>query len=100
MVQYLEQINSFSEIIHKNRVTNYNSKLKQNLQIRNINLNQLGSLCLIDTTEGINCGLVISFTKNIKIEKRNNFQFPYLPVLNIKTKNFITFINSFYNKLI
>ncbi|NP_852647.1 RNA polymerase beta chain (apicoplast) [Eimeria tenella] len=95
LVQYLEQINSFSEIIHKNRVTNYNSKLKQNLQIRNINLNQLGSLCLIDTTEGINCGLVISFTKNIKIEKRNNFQFPYLPVLNIKTKNFITFINSF-----
>lgn len=70
MVQYLEQINSFSEIIHKNRVTNYNSKLKQNLQIRNINLNQLGSLCLIDTTEGINCGLVISFTKNIKIEKK------------------------------
>lgn len=95
LVQYLEQINSFSELIHKNKVTNYNSKLQQNLKVRNINLNQLGSLCLLDTTEGINCGLIISFTKNINIEKKNNFQFPYLPILNIKTKNFITFINSF-----
>nr|ANN13289.1 RNA polymerase B [Cyclospora cayetanensis] len=95
LIQYLEQINSFSEIIHKNRVTNYNSKLQQNLQVRNINLNQIGSLCLIDTTEGINCGLVISFTKNIKLEKKNNIQFPYQSINNIKTKNFITFINSF-----
>lgn len=98
LVQYLEQINSFSEIIHKNRVTNYNSKLQQNLQIRNINLNQVGSLCLIDTTEGINCGLVISFTKNIKIEKKNNIQFPYVSIKNIKTKNFVTFMNSFSQK--
>lgn len=98
LVQYLEQINSFSEIIHKNRVTNYNSKVQQNLQVRNINLDQLGSLCLIDTTEGINCGLVISFTKNIKFEKKNNFQFPYISVTNIKTKNFITFMNSFTQK--
>lgn len=98
LVQYLEQINSFSEFIHKNRVTNYNSKIRQNLQLRDINLNQLGSLCLIDTTEGINCGIVVSFTKNIKIENKNNFQFPYFNITNIKTKNFITFINSFIQK--
>ena len=99
LVQYLEQINSFSEIIHKNRVTNYNSKLQQNLQVRNVNLDQLGSLCLIDTTEGINCGLVISFTKNINIKNKNNIQFPYFPVSNIKTKHFITFMNSFKQKI-
>lgn len=99
LIQYLEQINSFSEIIHKNKITNYNSKLQQNFQIRNINLNQLGSLCLIDTTEGINCGLVVSFTKNIKLEKKNNFQFPYLSISNVKTKNFISFTNSFNQQI-
>lgn len=98
LIQYLEQINSFSELIHKNRVTNYNSKLQQNLQIRNVNLNQLGSLCLIDTTEGINCGLVISFTKNINIKKKNNIQFPYTFIKNTKTRNFISFMNSFTQK--
>lgn len=98
LIQYLEQINSFSELVHKNKVTNYNSKIQQNLQIRNINLNQLGSLCLIDTTEGINCGLVISFTKNIKIEKKNNIQFPFIFIKNTKTKNFVQFLNSFTQK--
>ncbi len=98
LVQYLEQINSFTEIIHKNRVTKYNSKLQQNLQVRDINLNQIGSLCLLDTTEGINCGLVISFTKNVKIEKKNNIQFPYTSTTNIKTKNFVKFMNSFIQK--
>lgn len=98
LVQYLEQINSFSEIMHKNRVSNYNPKLKQNLQVRNINLSQLGSICLIDTTEGINCGLVISFTKNVKVENKNNIQFPYYSLINLKTKNFVNFMDSFTQK--
>jgi len=95
LVQYLEQINSFSEIAHKNRVTNYNSKMQQNLQIRNINLNQIGSLCLLDTTEGINCGLVISFTKYVNLLKKNNIKFPYSFSIDVKTKEFVKFINSF-----
>lgn len=98
LVQYLEQTNSFSEIMHKYRITNYNPKLKQNLRVRNINLSQLGTICLIDTTEGINCGLVISFTKNTRIDNKNNIQFPYFYLTNLKTKNFVKFMNSFTQK--
>ena len=92
LIQYIEQINSISEVSHKNRVSNYNLKTTQNLSIRDVHLNQLGSLCIIDTTEGINCGLVISFTKHIKLHN-NSILFPYSFILDFKSKQQIKYIN-------
>ena len=92
LIQYIEQINSISEMSHKNRVSNYNLKTTQNLSLRDIHLNQLGSLCLIDTTEGINCGLVVSFTKHIKLHN-NSILFPYSFIVDYKTKQKIKYIN-------
>ena len=50
---------------------------------------------MIDTTEGINCGLVISFTKYIKLNSNKSILFPFSYIKDFKSKKFVQFINSF-----
>ncbi|PHJ25390.1 rna polymerase (apicoplast) [Cystoisospora suis] len=99
LIQYLEQINSFSEIMHKYKLNNYNSFSKTILNLREISLNQLGKLCLIDTTEGINCGLIISFTKHVRIYKKGILQTYFSFTFKNKTKEFLNFKTSLDQEL-
>lgn len=54
LLQHLERSSSCSETIRKNKITILNPEYQQHLQVR--------ATCLMDTTEGINSGLRISFT--------------------------------------
>ncbi|PFH30578.1 RNA polymerase B (apicoplast) [Besnoitia besnoiti] len=99
LVQYIEQINSFSELMHKYKLNNYNSFSKGILNLREICLNQIGKLCLIDTTEGINCGLIVSFSKHIRIYKKGILQVYYSLIFKHKTKEFINFKTSLDQEL-
>ncbi|NP_044569.1 RNA polymerase beta chain (apicoplast) [Toxoplasma gondii RH] len=99
LIQYLEQINSFSELMHKYKLNNYNSFSKGILNLREICLNQLGKLCLIDTTEGINCGLVVSFAKHIRIYKKGIIQVYFSSIFKNKTKEFLNFKTSLDQEL-
>nr|QEM01872.1 plastid-encoded DNA-directed RNA polymerase beta [Nephromyces sp. ex Molgula occidentalis] len=89
LIQYLDQTNSLSEITHKFKI-NKSSNLKE-ITLREIRFSELGKLCLIDTSEGINSGLIVYWPLNILKDKYGDFKTPF----KFKTKPFKSFkINS------
>nr|QEM01582.1 plastid-encoded DNA-directed RNA polymerase beta [Nephromyces sp. ex Molgula occidentalis] len=94
LIQYLDQINSLSEIMHKFKLIKSNKINNKEFALRDIKLSELGKLCLINTSEGLNSGLIVYLPQNIIID---NFQIRnpikinknYTKLFKIKTINSI-----------
>ncbi|KYO03662.1 DNA-directed RNA polymerase subunit beta, putative, partial (apicoplast) [Plasmodium reichenowi] len=114
LVQYSDQINNLSEINQKFKInmitTGLNSKFILNNDLRELPRNILGYISLINTNEGLTCGLVNYLTTNIFLNLKylfviyykyifyNKYNFKLL--LNIFNKNFynISFNNIYLKK--
>ncbi|KAF4331507.1 RNA polymerase rpoB (apicoplast) [Plasmodium falciparum IGH-CR14] len=114
LVQYSDQVNNLSEINQKFKInmitTGLNSKFILNNDLRELPRNILGYISLINTNEGLTCGLVNYLTTNIFLNLKylfviyykhifyNRYNFKLL--LNIFNKNFynISFNNIYLKK--
>lgn len=76
-IQCLDTTNSLAELVQKNKISQSDSSL-HNIAIRDVKLNNLGFISPIDTTEGINCGLTLSLTKNVRLSVDNKLEIPAL----------------------
>lgn len=79
--QLLDETNLLSEISHKRKVTclgdgGINIK-RANLKIREIDSSQYGKICPIETPEGKNAGLVLSFANEIRINNEGIIETPF-----------------------
>nr|QEM01902.1 plastid-encoded DNA-directed RNA polymerase beta [Nephromyces sp. ex Molgula occidentalis] len=94
LIQYLDQINSLSLIMHKFKLIKSNKLNLKDLNLRDIKTSELGKLCLINTSEGFNSGLIVYLPQNMIINN-NEILTPYKIQLkkNIKLFN-IKLINS------
>ncbi|CRG98253.1 DNA-directed RNA polymerase subunit beta, putative (apicoplast) [Plasmodium gallinaceum] len=114
LIQYSDQINNLSEINQKFKInmitTSLNSKFILNNDIRELSRNILGYISLINTNEGLTCGLVNYLTTNVFLNLNFKFilyykylfynKYNYKLILDIFNKNFynIQFNNIYLKK--
>lgn len=84
-LQCLDQINILSRVMQQHKISNYSSNAQYSLSLRNVKLTNLGFICPVDTTEGINCGLIMSLAKNVKYSLDKRLQIPYYSIPSSKT---------------
>lgn len=79
--QLMEEINPLSELTHKRKISSFGigaiDRKKANLNIRKIHSSQYGRICPIETAEGKNAGLILSLSKDSKINKLGFIETPF-----------------------
>lgn len=79
--QLMEETNPLAEITHKRKISSFGigaiDRKKANLNVREIHPSQFGRICPIETTEGKNAGLILSLSKDIKINKYGFIESPF-----------------------
>ncbi|VVF13558.1 DNA-directed RNA polymerase subunit beta, putative (apicoplast) [Hepatocystis sp. ex Piliocolobus tephrosceles] len=104
LIQYSDQLNNLSEINQKFKVnmitTGLNSKFILNNDLRELPRNILGYISLINTNEGLTCGLVNYLTTNVFLNLKYKF-ITYYKYLFYNKYNFKLYLNifnkNFYN---
>lgn len=79
--QILDEINPLSEITHKRKITSIGfggtQKTTNNLTIREIHPSHFGKICGIETSEGKNAGLILTFSREIRLNKFGFIETPF-----------------------
>lgn len=79
--QILEDINPLAEVSHKRKVCSFGvgaiDRNRASLKIREIHPSHFGRICPIETTEGKNAGLILSFAKDIQLNENGFIETPF-----------------------
>lgn len=79
--QLMEETNPLAEITQKRKVSSFGigaiDKKKANLNVREIHPSQYGKICPIETTDGKNAGLILSLSKDARINEYGFIETPY-----------------------
>lgn len=94
LAQFLEQTNPLSEIGHKRRISALGvggiSRDRAGLDVRDIHITHYGRICLVETPEGQNIGLISNLATFAKLNTYGFIQTPYYVIKNgIITKEII-----------
>nr|YP_009562294.1 RNA polymerase b-subunit [Trichomanes trollii]QAV57651.1 RNA polymerase b-subunit [Trichomanes trollii] len=88
--QFLDQTNPLAEIVHKRRLSSLGpgglTRRTANFQARDIHFSQYGRICPIETSEGINAGLISSLAICSKVSNSGSLQSPFLRISRISNK--------------
>lgn len=79
--QIMEETNPLGEITHKRKLSCFGigaiDRKKANLNIRELHPSHFGRICPIETAEGKNAGLILSLTKDIRLNKKGFLETPF-----------------------
>nr|YP_009690559.1 RNA polymerase beta subunit [Lindsaea linearis]QEG57339.1 RNA polymerase beta subunit [Lindsaea linearis] len=82
--QFLDQTNPLAEVVHKRRLSSLGpgglTRRTASFQARDIHFSHYGRICLIETSEGINAGLISSLAIQAKVSNSGSLQSPYLKI--------------------
>lgn len=96
--QFLDQTNPLAEIVHKRRLSALGpgglTRRTANFQARDIHFSQYGRICPIETSEGINAGLISSLAICSKVNNSGSLQSPFFRVSKISSKEQIVDLSS------
>nr|AXZ97053.1 RNA polymerase beta chain [Callistopteris apiifolia] len=96
--QFLDQTNPLAEIVHKRRLSALGpgglTRRTANFQARDIHFSQYGRICPIETSEGINAGLISSLAIYSKVSNSGSLQSPFLRISKISNKEEIVNLSS------
>jgi DNA-directed RNA polymerase subunit beta len=88
--QIMDETNSLSEITQKRKIKTFGTtstdKQKTKIILREIQPSQYSKLCSIETAEGKNAGLILSFAQDIIINKYGFIKSPYYKLIKEKIK--------------
>nr|YP_009426940.1 RNA polymerase beta subunit [Hypodematium crenatum]ASU95615.1 RNA polymerase beta subunit [Hypodematium crenatum] len=80
--QFLDQINPLSEMVHKRRLSSVGpgglTRRTASFQARDIHFSHYGRICPIETSEGMNAGLISSLAIQAEVSNSGSLQSPYL----------------------
>jgi DNA-directed RNA polymerase subunit beta len=86
LVQYLDQQNPLSELSHRRRITSFGpGGIDPNaapVEMRDIHPSQIGRVCLVESPEGKNCGMVSYMATYCRIDDDGFMTVPYRKVFN------------------
>jgi DNA-directed RNA polymerase beta subunit len=81
MSQMLDETNPLAETTHKRKISCFGiggtEKKTNNLSIREIHSSHYGKICPIETSEGKNAGLILTFAKETKVNKLGLIETPF-----------------------
>lgn len=96
--QFLDQTNPLAEIVHKRRLSALGpgglTRRTANFQARDIHFSQYGRICPIETSEGINAGLISSLAICSQVNNSGSLQSPFFRVSKISSKEQIVDLSS------
>nr|YP_009920759.1 RNA polymerase beta subunit [Woodwardia japonica]QMS48608.1 RNA polymerase beta subunit [Woodwardia japonica] len=88
--QFLDQTNPLSEMVHKRRLSSVGpgglTRRTASFQARDIHFSHYGRICPIETSEGMNAGLISSLAIQAEISNSGSLQSPYLELLESSEK--------------
>lgn len=77
----MDETNTLSDISHKRKISCLGiggiSTNKTNIKIREIHPSQYGKICPIETTEGKNAGLILSFANESQVNSKGLIETPF-----------------------
>nr|AYW15410.1 RNA polymerase beta subunit [Jamesonia brasiliensis] len=80
--QFLDQTNPLSEMVHKRRLSSVGpgglTRRTASFQARDIHFSHYGRICPIETSEGMNAGLISSLSIQARVSNAGSLQSPYL----------------------
>nr|YP_010409042.1 RNA polymerase beta subunit [Adiantum flabellulatum]URH13272.1 RNA polymerase beta subunit [Adiantum flabellulatum] len=83
--QFLDQTNPLSEMVHKRRLSSVGpgglTRRTASFQARDIHFSHYGRICPIETSEGMNAGLISSLAIQAGVNNSGSLESPYLKML-------------------
>lgn len=96
--QFLDQTNILSEISHKRRLSALGpgglTRERAGFEVRDVHPSHYGRLCPIETPEGPNIGLIVSFSIYAKVNEYGFIETPYRTVENGKVSDQIVYMTA------
>ncbi|MBX9770627.1 MAG: DNA-directed RNA polymerase subunit beta [Candidatus Obscuribacterales bacterium] len=96
LVQYLDQQNPLSELSHRRRITSFGpGGIDPNaapVEMRDIHPSQIGRVCLVESPEGKNCGMVSYLATYCRIDDHGFMTVPYRRVIDGKVTDEVCFL--------
>jgi DNA-directed RNA polymerase subunit beta len=96
LVQYLDQQNPLSELSHRRRITSFGpGGIDPNaapVEMRDVHPSQIGRVCLVESPEGKNCGMVSYLATYCRIDDDGFMTVPYRRVRDGKVTNEVEFL--------
>lgn len=103
LVQYLDQQNPLSELSHRRRITSFGpGGIDQNAaptEMRDVHPSQIGRVCLVESPEGKNCGMVAYLATYCRIDDDGFMTVPYRRVIEGKVTDEVHFLSPADDKL-
>ncbi len=92
--QFMDQVNPLSELAHKRRLSSMGpgglSRERAGFEVRDAHATHYGRICVVETPEGANVGLVLNLANYAKINSYGFIETPYRKVINAATpKNLV-----------
>nr|QKV46104.1 RNA polymerase subunit beta [Selliguea yakushimensis] len=82
--QFLDQVNPLSEMVHKRRLSSVGpgglTRRTASFKARDIHFSHYGRICPIETSEGMNAGLISSLAIQAEVSNSGSLQSPYLKI--------------------
>lgn len=96
LVQYVDQQNPLSELSHRRRITSFGpGGIDPNaapVEMRDVHPSQIGRVCLIESPEGKNCGMVSYMATYCRIDEDGFMTVPYRRVVGGKVTNEVVYL--------
>ncbi len=84
--QFMDQINPLSELAHKRRLSSMGpgglSRERAGFEVRDAHATHYGRICVVETPEGANIGLVLNMASFARINEYGFIETPYKRVIN------------------
>lgn len=97
LVQYLDQQNPLSELSHRRRITSFGpGGIDPNaapVEMRDVHPSQIGRVCLVESPEGKNCGIVSYMATYCRIDDDGFMTVPYRRVHGGIVSNEVQFLS-------
>ncbi len=87
--QFMDQTNPLSELAHKRRLSSMGpgglSRERAGFEVRDAHATHYGRICVVETPEGSNIGLVLNLANYARINDYGFIETPYVKVINAVT---------------
>lgn len=103
LVQYVDQQNPLSELSHRRRITSFGpGGIDPNaapVEMRDVHPSQIGRVCLVESPEGKNCGMVSYLATFCRIDDDGFMTVPYRRVVDATITDEVVFLGPADDKL-
>ena len=96
--QLMDETNPLAELSHKRRLSSMGpgglSRERAGFDVRDAHPTHYGRLCVVETPEGANIGLVLNFASYARINEYGFIETPYLKVVNGKVTKEVVYLDA------